>query len=107
MKKLDEGIVSLPNGGKGGDGKTGWLEFYGQYTDVDLTITARDYNKDITGERTDVLFVFENGAHLSFGLTTFSNGTVAIQTFNKENTDDGYEIYSAGTDWGQHLTGDN
>ena len=105
LLKQNEGVVSLPNGGKGAKDTSGtksWLQFDGQYTDIDLTLKVRDYHKDKhADERTDVLFIFENGAHISFGITTFKNGAVAIQTFNKSAADDGNEIYKTWNDFGQ------
>ncbi len=63
-----EGVVSLPGGG------TNALAFYDQFTDIDLTITAKE-NKAATaanGGRTDILFEFENGKNVSFGIVKWS-----------------------------------
>ena len=81
------GLVTLPGGG------TQTLQFYDEYTDIDLTITARE--NDATGSkpgRTDVLFEFDTDddgkvdKSISFGLVQLSGGNVEVQTLgNKEN----------------------
>jgi len=59
-----KGVASLPGGG------TSAVVFYDRFTDIDLTITAKE-NKAAsaaTGGRTDILFEFENGKNVSFGI---------------------------------------
>ena len=62
------GTVVLPGGG------TGAVVFYEQFTDIDLTITAKENKTSATanGGRTDVLFEFENGKNVSFGIVKWS-----------------------------------
>ena len=63
-----QGLVSLPGGG------TNALQFAEKFTDLDLTITARE-NKAPDAEnggRTDILFEFENGKNVSFGIVKWS-----------------------------------
>jgi len=62
------GTISLPGGG------TNAVAFYDQFADIDLTITAKE-NKAATaanGGRTDILFEFENGKNVSFGIVKWS-----------------------------------
>ena len=99
LLKQNEGLISLPNGGNGGP-----LDFYKQYTNIDLTLTVRDYDDaGNTPARTDVLFVFENGAHLSFGVVSDENGAW-IQSLNQsDNEIDGVAtqyIYRRWSSWG-------
>ena len=63
-----KGVASLPGG------NTNAVAFYDQFTDMDLTITAKE-NKAAdaaNGGRTDVLFEFENGKNVSFGIVKWS-----------------------------------
>ena len=63
-----KGVASLPGGG------TNAVAFYEQFADIDLTITAKE-NKAAdaaNGGRTDVLFEFENGKNVSFGIVKWS-----------------------------------
>ena len=63
-----EGTVSLPGGG------TNAVAFYDAYTNMDITITAKE-NKAATaanGGRTDILFEFENGKNVSIGIVKWS-----------------------------------
>lgn len=63
-----EGTVALPGGG------TSAVAFYETFTDMDLTITAKENKEADTanGGRTDVLFEFENGKNVSFGIVKWS-----------------------------------
>ena len=63
-----KGVASLPGGG------TNAVAFYEQFTDIDLTITAKENKKPdaANGGRTDVLFEFENGKNVSFGIVKWS-----------------------------------
>ena len=59
-----KGVASLPGGG------TNTVAFREQFTDIDLTIKAKE--NDTTGKkpgRTDILFEFDNGKNVSFGVT--------------------------------------
>ena len=63
-----KGVASLPGGG------TGAVAFYDSFTDIDLTIMAKE-NKAATaknGGRTDILFEFENGKNVSVGIVKWS-----------------------------------
>ncbi|MBR5570083.1 MAG: hypothetical protein IKW10_04220 [Oscillospiraceae bacterium] len=69
-----EGMIALPGGG------TNVAAFYEQFTDLDLTITAKE-NKAANAEnggRTDVLFEFENGKNVSFGILKWSDTSSCI-----------------------------
>ena len=84
------GKVTLPNGGVGkGDG---YLYFDEKYTDIDLTITAKD-DPNASGEpRTSVAFIFGDKA-VAISLTQNSKGVVVqnypaiSNTINKSWTD--------------------
>ena len=68
LSAAQQGVVSLPGGG------TNAVAFYEPFADIDLTITAKE-NKAADAEnggRTDVLFEFENGKNVSFGITKWS-----------------------------------
>ena len=92
----------MPTGGNGN------ISFVDQYANINLALKVRDYqnstDKEGVNPRTDVLFVFENGAHISFGITTFNNGAVAIQSVNN-GADDGKQICKRFKDWG-HMKDD-
>ena len=66
----DEGYVTVIGGG-GATAKP--LQFAGSYTNIDLTVNARDYADSTTASRTDVEFVFENGQSVTFGLVNEQN----------------------------------
>ena len=71
-----DGLVVLPNG----DGSAAALEFYKKYTDVDLSLTVRDYPNGDNAEdaRTDVEFIFDNGEKVTFGVVR-TGGVYRIQ----------------------------
>lgn len=51
------------------DGGSGRLTFVNKFVNMNLTVTARDYDDaKNTAARTDILFVFENGKQMSFGI---------------------------------------
>ena len=72
-----QGVVSLPNGG-GATAKP--LQFKGAYTNVGVSLVARDYADEAkTAARTDLEFVFDNGETVTFGLV-YNGGSYRIQT---------------------------
>jgi len=84
-----DGIVSLPNGG-GATAKP--LQFYGQFTDIDLTINARDYADVDDTTRTDVEFTFDvNGD----GIINTANGDQTV-TFGVINDAEGARVQTRG-----------
>lgn len=83
LSKQNEGSVVLTEGGRSD------LKFYDKYTNMDLTVTVRDdqTEKEVNDKgaevfpRNDVLLVFENGVHVSFGITSDAKGAW-IQALN-------------------------
>lgn len=78
------------------------LTFIRKYVNMDLTVTARDYpnstDKEGVYPRTDILFEFDNGKKMSFGITT--NGKTAhIQSIYDEKEADKY-INTGWQSWG-------
>ena len=72
-----QGVVSLPNGG-GATAKP--LQFKGAYTNVGVSLVARDYADEAkTAARTDLEFVFDNGETVTFGVVN-NGGSYRIQT---------------------------
>jgi len=72
-----QGVVALP---AGGGATANPLQFKGQYTDVDVSLVARDYpDAGNTGARTDLEFVFDNGQTVTFGVV-YTEGSYRIQT---------------------------
>ena len=69
-----KGVASLPGGG------TNAVAFYEQFTDIDITITAKENKQPSAknGGRTDVLFEFENGKNVSFGIVKWSSTSSCI-----------------------------
>ena len=69
-----KGVVSLPGGG------TNAAVFFDQFTDIDLTIIAKENKASAAanGGRTDILFEFENGKNVSFGLVKWSETSSCI-----------------------------
>ena len=93
MSKQLDGIIALPEGGDGGK-----LAFVNPYKNLDIKLNVRDYDdEDKTAARTDVLFVFENGAHVSFGITS-DEERAWIQSLNN-GPDDDKQIYNR---WSGH-----
>ena len=88
LSKQNEGIVTLPGGG------TNAVVFYDSFTDIDLTITAKE-NKAATapnGGRTDILFEFDldnNGTmdkSVSFGIVKWSaTSNCIVETLGNSN----------------------
>lgn len=71
------GTIELPKGGR----VDNIIRYYA--TDLDLTLTVRDYDDaENVAARNDVLFQFENGAHVSFGVCQDPNGSYIIQSMN-------------------------
>ena len=83
-----DGIVRLPNGGGASDKP---LQFYGQFTDIDLTINARDYADIDTSARTDIEFAFDVDGD---GIINTSNGDQNV-TFGVVNSG-GYRVQTRG-----------
>ena len=77
-----KGVASLPGGGSSA------VAFREQFTDIDLTIKAKE-NKATTatnGGRTDILFEFENGRNVSFGIVKWSeNHACVVETLGINN----------------------
>ncbi len=72
-----QGVVALP---AGGGATANPLQFKGQFTDVDVSLVARDYaDAANTGARTDLEFVFDNGETVTFGVV-YTEGSYRIQT---------------------------
>lgn len=86
-KLTASGVVSLPNGGAGGG--DGWLYFYDKYTDIDLTISAKD-DQTVSGNapRTSIGFVFddEEKTVISVSLTENGKGVVVQNYPYKDNS---------------------
>ena len=76
LLKQNEGVISLP---ADHDGDSGYVNFYKQYEDIDLTLTTRDYIGDGTELRTVVKFTFENEQSVAISLTN-AGGTYMIQS---------------------------
>ena len=70
-----QGVVALPAGG-GGTGNP--LQFKGTYTDVDVSLVARDYADAASASRTDLEFIFDNGETVTFGVV-YDSGSYRIQ----------------------------
>ena len=71
-----QGVVALPAGG-GGTGNP--LQFKGTYTDVDVSLVARDYADEAkSAARTDLEFIFDNGETVTFGVVC-DGGSYRIQ----------------------------
>ncbi|MBQ8802822.1 MAG: PEGA domain-containing protein, partial [Tyzzerella sp.] len=71
------GLLTMPEGGRGD------LKFVNKYANMDLTLRVKDYDDaEKKAARTDVLFVFDNGAHISFGITSDDKGAW-IQSLNQ------------------------
>ena len=72
-----QGVVALP---AGGGATANPLQFKGTYTDVDVSLVARDYADEAnSGARTDLEFVFDNGETVTFGVV-YTEGSYRIQT---------------------------
>ena len=88
-----DGQLTLENGGRVDTLIRNYAE------DLDLTLLVKDYaDAENKAARNDVLFVFENGAHVSFGITSDANGAW-IQSLNNAANDD-KQIYNRYKGWG-------
>lgn len=88
-----DGDITLPNGGRVDTLIRNYAE------DIDLTLNVKEYaDAENKAARNDVLFVFENGAHVSFGITSDENGAW-IQSLNNASND-GKQIYNRYKGWG-------
>ena len=72
------------------------MSFLDKYVNMNLTVTARDYaDKGNTASRTDILFAFDNGKQISFGIDA---GGKQVQSMYGENV--GY-INTGWKTWGK------
>ena len=81
LSKKREGIVSLPASRTGDSSE---LTFYGDYTDVDVTVTARDYIGVVDNKadvRTAIIFNFPDIGVARFSIC-YTDGTYCIQSVN-------------------------
>ena len=78
------------------------LTFIEKYENIDLTVTARDYqNSSDQGKkwpRTDILFEFDNGKQMSFGITT-DGKTAKVQSMYDAAAADKY-VNTGWQSWG-------
>ena len=74
-----DGYVTLP---KDHDGDSGWLKFDKKYVDVDVTLTARDYDGSNTDERMALQFNFGDKRTICVTITNDANkaGDHIVQT---------------------------
>lgn len=88
-------IAKTGNGGKR-------LTFINKYVNLDLTVTARDYpnstDKEGVYPRTDILFEFDNGKQMSFGITT-DGKTARVQSMYDAAAADKY-VNTGWQTWG-------
>lgn len=78
------------------------LTFINKYVNLDLTVTARDYpnstDKEGVYPRTDILFEFDNGKQMSFGITT-DGKTARVQSMYDAAAADKY-VNTGWQTWG-------
>ncbi|MBQ8803910.1 MAG: metallophosphoesterase [Tyzzerella sp.] len=84
-----KGVVTLPNGGNAyNSNNLGGLKLKDKYTNIDLNLVVRDYDDSKKSyARTDVLFEFDGGETVSFGVTKTGNaGDEANWTYRVQST---------------------
>ena len=70
LLKQNEGVISVPIDH---DGDSGWVDFYKQYKDIDLTLTSRDYIGNNAELRHVVKFTFDNGETAAISIVCADN----------------------------------